>query len=550
MRITKSRYVVVVLALMLIMAACSDSDDGSDTTAVDTTAGSDTTAADDATTTTEEMTDDEPMAGEADPNATLVYVQAPLPESLDPGQTVTGAHLPALMLAYDRLVHQDPTTGLLTPGLATWEYSDDGQVLTLTLQEGVTFQDGTPLNAEAVAANFEAMASEDSLGAIQSIVSAIDSVDVVDEYTVALTRDPATEHDLNWALMLSKLTETVGMMVSPAALGNPDLDRNPVGAGPYSVSSIAPDEIVYERYDDHWENAAGAATLVAKAPLDQDVLLASLASGEVHLGRIEPRQIEDAEAAGLNVDVVSGNEVFHFHINWDRLDDELFRQAIVRGIDREALAETLTLGTGLPTPQVVHPDHPGYNPDYGIEQYPYDPELSCELVSQSSYADDPTFELWVPNIPFTVQTAEAIQGMLSEACINAELTVMEPLPGYTQWLEGGFDAWLGFRFRFDILDVLYAAMGANGDTNPSGAISDEVEALFTEAASLDPTSDRRNEIIQELSAIGVGGGYYTNLYMRPGVWASNPCVVGFQAPVTVYTEFRGVGIDTACLEAS
>ena len=42
------------------------------------------------------------------------------------------------------------------PGLATeWSSNEDGTVWTFTLREGVTFQDGTPFNAEAVKFNID-----------------------------------------------------------------------------------------------------------------------------------------------------------------------------------------------------------------------------------------------------------------------------------------------------------------------------------------------------------------------------------------------------------
>ena len=47
--------------------------------------------------------------------------------------------------------------------LATeWSSNDDGTEWTFKLREGVTFQDGTPFNAEAVKANLERIAAPES----------------------------------------------------------------------------------------------------------------------------------------------------------------------------------------------------------------------------------------------------------------------------------------------------------------------------------------------------------------------------------------------------
>ncbi|MCA9915749.1 MAG: ABC transporter substrate-binding protein, partial [Anaerolineae bacterium] len=59
-----------------------------------------------------------------------------------------------LRQVYDTLVYRDPSTREFVPGLAqSWDISEDGLTYTFSLRDDVTFHDGTPFNAEAVAAN-------------------------------------------------------------------------------------------------------------------------------------------------------------------------------------------------------------------------------------------------------------------------------------------------------------------------------------------------------------------------------------------------------------
>ena len=61
-----------------------------------------------------------------------------------------------MLQMYETLIKLKPGTTELEPGLAkSWESNEDGLEWTFTLQEGVTFHDGTPFNAEAVCANFD-----------------------------------------------------------------------------------------------------------------------------------------------------------------------------------------------------------------------------------------------------------------------------------------------------------------------------------------------------------------------------------------------------------
>ena len=57
---------------------------------------------------------------------------------------------------FEGLVTLEPGTTEVVPGLAkSWEADDDGTAWTFELQEGVTFHDGEPFNAEAVCFNFD-----------------------------------------------------------------------------------------------------------------------------------------------------------------------------------------------------------------------------------------------------------------------------------------------------------------------------------------------------------------------------------------------------------
>ena len=77
------------------------------------------------------------------------------PSSMDPAIGGNGGDHVYLWNFYDPLIEWDFQTLAPVPGLAkAWEFTDP-QTLVLTLQEGVTFHDGTPFNAEAVVFNLE-----------------------------------------------------------------------------------------------------------------------------------------------------------------------------------------------------------------------------------------------------------------------------------------------------------------------------------------------------------------------------------------------------------
>ena len=61
----------------------------------------------------------------------------------------------------DSLVDADPDTGEILPWLASaWEVGEDGLTYTFTLREGITFSDGTALDAAAVKTNLDQSAQQ------------------------------------------------------------------------------------------------------------------------------------------------------------------------------------------------------------------------------------------------------------------------------------------------------------------------------------------------------------------------------------------------------
>ena len=75
--------------------------------------------------------------------------------SFDPARSSSGGDRALLLPVYDRLVRLS-NQGEPQPMLATkWEFTRNGAGLVLTLRQGVTFQDGTSVDADAVKANLD-----------------------------------------------------------------------------------------------------------------------------------------------------------------------------------------------------------------------------------------------------------------------------------------------------------------------------------------------------------------------------------------------------------
>ncbi|MDE0685508.1 MAG: ABC transporter substrate-binding protein, partial [Candidatus Poribacteria bacterium] len=82
---------------------------------------------------------------------TLIFGRGGDSVGLDPALEEDGESFKVCDNIYDTLIEYKDGSAEIEPGLAaSWESSEDGLIWTFHIRRGVTFHDGTPINAEAV----------------------------------------------------------------------------------------------------------------------------------------------------------------------------------------------------------------------------------------------------------------------------------------------------------------------------------------------------------------------------------------------------------------
>ena len=134
------------------------------------------------------------------------------PDALDPARGGTFVGRIVFAAVCDKLVDTDAKNDFV-PQLATaWSWSPDNLALTLTLRDGVSFQDGETMDAEAVNANLERYRTAPE-SVRKGELKPVSSVEVVDPHTVRLHLSQP------YAPLVAVLADRAGMMISPKALG-------------------------------------------------------------------------------------------------------------------------------------------------------------------------------------------------------------------------------------------------------------------------------------------------------------------------------------------
>jgi ABC-type transport system substrate-binding protein len=115
-------------------------------------------------------------------------------------------------VVFDRLVTFDAQLNIRPQLAERWEISEDQKSATFHLRPNVKFQDGTPVNAEAVKLSIERMLDPAQNTTNGPIWSPIAGVDVIDGLTMRVrTKEP-------YALLLNTLAHGSGAIVSPTAI--------------------------------------------------------------------------------------------------------------------------------------------------------------------------------------------------------------------------------------------------------------------------------------------------------------------------------------------
>ncbi|MDY7105392.1 MAG: ABC transporter substrate-binding protein [Actinomycetota bacterium] len=530
----------VLLVLGLVLAACGGGDDSDDAVvegdspfAEDDASGSDDTGTGD---------DEAAVTGEADPDATFVYAYPITVSRLDPHRASISQDGTTLFPAYDRLVHLSPD-GELIPGLAeSWEFSEDGMTLTLTIREGVTFHDGAALDAEAVKTNLDRAISIEG-SSVATDLRSVESVTVVDPTTVELALTEAN------VAILGSLADRAGIQVSPQAIADGvNLDEEMVGAGPYRMVEHTPGATtMFERNDDYWDqdNLAQVAELEIRVIADQVARLNALATGQIDATTVGASQVEEAEGTD-GVSVTLNTELQYMYIVQNRSraqQDQLeVRQALMHGLDREGICEALLFGYCELTDQPFPPGYFAYDDSIDDVLYPYDPDLAREMLDEAG-ATDLSLSMLIPaGLPTYPEVSEAIQAQWADLGVDVSIEPAEPTQlGELMFAQETADTMLAtWGGRPDPSMTFIQRASADGFGNPGGVTTPAMEEIIAESvATADP--DERQEVLRAGSR-EMAESVLEMVVLFPQVAYALADGVVFEPYLTAKPEFRQVAI--------
>ena len=392
--------------------------------------------------------------------------------------------------------------GSIIPGLAeSWEISEDGLTYTFKLRDGVTFHDGTTMDAEDVKFSLDRARADDSVNAQKALFASIADIAVVDPLTVKLTLSAPN------GSLLFNLAWGDAVIVAPESIA--DIATNPIGTGAFMFEIwVQGDRIDIKRIPDYWGTPAALETATFRFISDPTAAFAAVMAEDVDVfvGFPAPENLPQFEADPrfqVLVGNTEGETILAMNNSVAPFDKQVVRQAVAHAIDRQAIIDGAMYGIGTPIGTHFAPHHPDYVDLTALSNY--DPDLSRAMLAEAGFADGFTTTLKLPPPSYARRGGEIIAAQLREVGIKVEIENQE----WAQWLETTFK---GEGYGMTIVshtEPMDIGIYANPDyyfryNNP------EFQALMT---TLGETSDpaARSELLKKAQLIIAED--YVNVYL-------------------------------------
>ena len=308
------------------------------------------------------------------------------PSSLDPATGGAGTDHTFLWTIFDTLVEWDYETLKAKPGMAAFNFPDP-RTLVLDIKPGITFHDGTPMDAAAVKFNLDrgrTDARSNIKADLQNVAEVVASGAL--QVTIKLAR-PDTA-------LPAILSDRAGMMVSPKAvqaLGQ-EHDRKPVGAGPWKfVSWSANEKVVVTRADKYWRTDRGFVDGIEFSIIPELATgLRAVVAGQNDFAYAVPPRLMPLIDKAKNLTKVTGPTLYclqlYFNTAKKGLDNLKVRQAINFALDRPSFVKASLAGVGEPAYMQLPKTHWAYDETL-VGLYPHNIDRAKKLLAEAGYPD-------------------------------------------------------------------------------------------------------------------------------------------------------------------
>ena len=449
--------------------------------------------------------------GAPDPDATLQVGLVLEPTNLDIRHT-SGAAIEQILIdnIYEGLVTRTQDNEIEGRLASDYKVSDDGLTYTFTLNDGITFHDGTALTSADVVASYETVRTDATVQGNAEFAS-VSSITAPDATTVEIVLSEPNQN------FLFALTGPAGL-VFKADDTTTDLKTAENGTGPFTLTRWSKGStITFARNDDYWGEKAGVAEVEFQYIPDFTAGVNAALAGDVQvLTAVDPNLASQLEGDfTLTKGRTTDKATLAFNNKKAPLDDVRVREALRLAIDHDALIEAVGAGTTLygPIPEL----DPGYEDLSDVISY--DPEKAKELLAEAGQ-EDLELTLTIPSF-YGTTVPKVLISDFNKVGVTLKVNSVE----FPTWLEDVYT-----NHDYDLSFVLHVEPRDFGNfANPDyyfGYDNAEVQDLYSQAqAEVDP--DKSAELLAKAARIVSEDHAADWLYNGETITAVSATVSGF-----------------------
>ncbi|MCX6785094.1 MAG: ABC transporter substrate-binding protein [Candidatus Komeilibacteria bacterium] len=333
--------------------------------------------------------------------------------------------------------------GASDPNLAeSFQVSPDNKVYTIQLRKNALWHDGKKFTADDVLFTTEAIQGSDWITPLKNLLKGM-AFEKINDYAIKITLTEA-QANLTNNLTFGILPQHLWLTINPASLLLTELNRKPIGTGPFQFKSLTKDKngairnIVLARNPNYHLTPAYLTELTFKFYPDWETAVTALKNQNVEGLSLVPadwqKEVENNKNVRLySLSLPQYTAIFFNGKKNALLQDKKFRQALAQAVDRQQIVDQTLAGKGLIINTPILPNNSGYNPN--LSTYSFSIDNAAQTLATLG---------WTKND----------QGLLAKNKTVAELTLTtNDKPEYKQTAEIIKDSWqkLGLKVNLQII---------------------------------------------------------------------------------------------------
>lgn len=421
-----------------------------------------------------------------------------------------------------------------------YSVSDDGRTWTIVLRDGVLFQSGNAMDAEAVKASLERTCSLQSRAEKELNIASIEA----DGNTLKITtREPNP-------VLPNCLCDPYSGIVDVKSL---DQDGNAtVGTGPFKlVEYVENERLELDAFDDYWAGKPASKHVTIRSTSDLDASTLALQKGELDACYGLPYDARDLfdGTSGFKISQAATSRVYkvYFNLEHEFTGDPNFRKAVCMAVDRVNYASVLVNGAGTPT-KTTFPAATAFSDASMLTNVPdFDMDGAKALLAQSGYVDSDgdgfldkdgkkvSQQIITYGRTGLPQTSQALQSALRELGMDVSFEQLDSTEDRGH--AGTFDLSVYAEVTMptgDSYSYMMNSYSTDGTNNFGRYSNPEVDELL-EKLAVEFDVSKRAELTKQIDQIVLSENAYCNIFHLNMYMAMKDTVEGLeQSPVDYY----------------